>query len=116
MIDKDRFKPKTVYVTYIAATPEKVWQALTDPAFTRAYFSGFAVDVEPKTGGAFGCWRRTAAFTSKARSSNGGRRTACPAPGRSSGCRDSANCRPALVTYDVEQAGEAVRLVMTERS
>jgi len=32
VIDTTRFKPKTVYVTYIAATPEKVWQALTDSA------------------------------------------------------------------------------------
>ena len=32
MIDVSKFKPKTVYVTYIAATPEKVWQALTNPA------------------------------------------------------------------------------------
>src|SRR5437868_12344514 len=48
-----RFKPKTVYVTYIAATPEQVWQALTDPAFTRQYFFGFAIDVEPRTGGRF---------------------------------------------------------------
>ena len=32
---------------------EKVWQALTDPAFSRQYFFGFAVDVEPKAGGAF---------------------------------------------------------------
>ena len=31
-IDTAAFKPKTVYVTYIAATPDKVWQALTDPA------------------------------------------------------------------------------------
>ena len=53
MIDAAKFKPKTVYVIYIASTPEKVWQALTDPAFTRQYFFGFAVDVEPKVGGAF---------------------------------------------------------------
>ena len=32
------FKPKTIYVIYIAATPEKVWQALTDGAFTRRYW------------------------------------------------------------------------------
>ena len=37
MIDTARFKPKTVYVIYIASTPEKVWQALTDSAFTRQY-------------------------------------------------------------------------------
>ena len=53
MIDATKFKPKTVYVTYIAATPEKVWQALTDPAFTKQYFFGFAVDIEPRTGGRF---------------------------------------------------------------
>ena len=53
MVDVATFKPNTVYVTYIAASPEKVWQALTDPAFTRQYFGGFSIDVEPKTGGAF---------------------------------------------------------------
>jgi uncharacterized protein YndB with AHSA1/START domain len=45
MIDAAKFKPKTVYVTYIAGTPEKVWRALTDPAFTKQYFFGFSVDV-----------------------------------------------------------------------
>jgi len=31
-------KPNFVYVTYIDSTPEKVWQALTDGAFTRRYW------------------------------------------------------------------------------
>ena len=31
-------KPSFVYVTYIESTPEKVWQALTDSAFTRKYW------------------------------------------------------------------------------
>jgi uncharacterized protein YndB with AHSA1/START domain len=35
MVDATKFKPKTVYVTYIAAPAEKVWQALTDPAFSK---------------------------------------------------------------------------------
>jgi uncharacterized protein YndB with AHSA1/START domain len=47
------FKPKTVYVSYIAATPEKVWQALTSSEFTRKYFWDCTVDIEPKAGGAF---------------------------------------------------------------
>jgi uncharacterized protein YndB with AHSA1/START domain len=29
-----------VYVSYIRTTPEKLWDALTDPAFTRNYWSG----------------------------------------------------------------------------
>jgi uncharacterized protein YndB with AHSA1/START domain len=47
------FVPKTIYVTYIAAAPEKVWAALTDPAFTRQYFFGRAVELELKVGGTF---------------------------------------------------------------
>jgi uncharacterized protein YndB with AHSA1/START domain len=29
-----------VYVTYIRTTPEKLWKALTEPEFTRAYWVG----------------------------------------------------------------------------
>lgn len=31
-------KPAFVYVTYLHSTPEKVWQALTDPDMTTAYW------------------------------------------------------------------------------
>jgi DNA-binding transcriptional ArsR family regulator len=31
-------KPEFVYVTYIKTTPERLWQALTDSAFTRRYW------------------------------------------------------------------------------
>jgi len=53
MIDPGKFTPKTVYVIYIAAAPEKVWQALTSAEFTRQYFFGFAVEIEPCAGGRF---------------------------------------------------------------
>ena len=33
-----------VYVSYIRTTPEKLWQALTDPAFIRQYWFGMTVD------------------------------------------------------------------------
>jgi uncharacterized protein YndB with AHSA1/START domain/DNA-binding transcriptional ArsR family regulator len=32
-------KPKLVYVTYIASTPEQVWNALTDPELTAKYWN-----------------------------------------------------------------------------
>jgi uncharacterized protein YndB with AHSA1/START domain len=32
--------PEFVYVSYIETTPEKLWQALTDPAFTDRYWGG----------------------------------------------------------------------------
>ena len=34
----DQFKPLTVYTIYIASTPEKVWQALTDADLTAQYW------------------------------------------------------------------------------
>jgi len=43
---KDRF----VYVTYIRTTPEKLWDALTEPEFTRAYWSGTWHDTTWKPG------------------------------------------------------------------
>jgi uncharacterized protein YndB with AHSA1/START domain len=49
----DHFKPSIVYTIYIASTPEKVWEALTTPEFSRKYFSGNAVEVDLKIGGAF---------------------------------------------------------------
>jgi uncharacterized protein YndB with AHSA1/START domain len=42
--------PDTVYVTYIATTPERVWQALTSPEFTRQYFFGREVESDWKEG------------------------------------------------------------------
>jgi uncharacterized protein YndB with AHSA1/START domain/DNA-binding transcriptional ArsR family regulator len=33
-------KPSFVYTTYIKTTPERLWQALTDPAFTKRYWWG----------------------------------------------------------------------------
>jgi uncharacterized protein YndB with AHSA1/START domain len=40
----------TVYVTYIATTPEKLWAALTSSEFTRQYFFNRTVESDWKTG------------------------------------------------------------------
>ncbi|GII79350.1 ArsR family transcriptional regulator [Sphaerisporangium rufum] len=40
--------PTFVYTTYIRTTPQKLWQALTDPAFTRRYWATeFQTDWTP---------------------------------------------------------------------
>jgi uncharacterized protein YndB with AHSA1/START domain/DNA-binding transcriptional ArsR family regulator len=40
--------PAFVYTTFIATTPERLWQALTDPAFTRRYWGvTFETDWRP---------------------------------------------------------------------
>jgi len=40
----------TVYVTYIATTPEKLWAALTSSEFTRQYFFDHTVESDWKKG------------------------------------------------------------------
>jgi len=114
MVGVSQFKPKTVYVIYIAATPERVWQGLTDPAFTRQYFGGLAVDVEPRPGGAF------LMLYPDGRIHIAGEVVEWSPPRRFSctwvveGMPGFAELPACLVTYEIEQAGEAVRLTMTE--
>src|ERR671911_2092470 len=41
-------KPTFAYTTYIKTTPERLWQALTDPAFTSRYWGAtFETDWKP---------------------------------------------------------------------
>ncbi len=40
----------TVYITYIASTPERVWDALTASEFTRQYFFGRGVESDWRQG------------------------------------------------------------------
>ena len=43
-------KPIFVYVTYIAAPPEKVWQALTKADLSEQYWFGYRVEASGKAG------------------------------------------------------------------
>jgi DNA-binding transcriptional ArsR family regulator/uncharacterized protein YndB with AHSA1/START domain len=41
-------KPSVVYATYISTTPERLWQALTEPEFTKRYWeTSFITDWAP---------------------------------------------------------------------
>ena len=112
--DAARYRPKTVYAIYIAATPEQVWQALTDPAFARQYFGGLAVDVEPRTGGTFRLLHPDGRvhIAGEVIEWSPPRRFACTWVVE--GMEEFGELPPCLVTYDIEQAGDSVRLTMTE--
>jgi uncharacterized protein YndB with AHSA1/START domain len=113
-MDISQFKPTTVYTIYIAATPEAVWQALTSAEFSRKYFFGNAVEVDLKVGGAY-----------VVRPPDGsvhisGEVVECTPP-RKLTVTFNVNwpalvekLGPTLVSYEIEPAGDAVRLTMTE--
>jgi uncharacterized protein YndB with AHSA1/START domain/DNA-binding transcriptional ArsR family regulator len=49
--DQHMDKPSFVYTSYIHTTPERLWQALTDPAFTERYW-GVTLESDWSTGSA----------------------------------------------------------------
>ena len=108
------FKPKTVYVSYIASTPEKVWAALTQPEFTRQYFFGRTVELEPKVGGTF------ILRMPDGRVDVQGRVVAHDPPRklavtwRVEWIEEMRKLPECLVTYEVEALDGAVRLTMSE--
>jgi len=113
-MDIGRFKPSLVYTIYIAATPAKVWQALTSAEFSRQYFFGNSVEIEQRVGGAF------IVRTGDGALHISGEVIECE-PERKLTVTFNVNW-PALieklgqtlVTYQIEQAGDAVRLTLTQ--
>jgi uncharacterized protein YndB with AHSA1/START domain len=45
-MDTSTANPSFVYVTYIATTPEKLRQALTDGVFTQQYWAGTSIESD----------------------------------------------------------------------
>ena len=90
-----------------------MWEALTTAEFSRQYFSGNAVEVDLKVGGAF-----------IVRTPDGslhitGEVIECDPPSRLTVTFNVnwpaliEKLGPTLVTYEIEPAGDAVRLTMT---
>jgi uncharacterized protein YndB with AHSA1/START domain len=108
------FKPSTIYTIYIAATPERVWDALTTAEFSRKYFFGFGVETEPKAGGSFIVRAPDGSVHI------GGEVIECVRPKKLTitwnvnwpGLVEKLGVT--LVSYEIEPAGAAVRLTMTE--
>jgi uncharacterized protein YndB with AHSA1/START domain len=110
----DNFRPAIVYTIFIASTPEQVWQALTTAEYSRKYFFGFAVEAELTAGGAFIVRAPDGSVHI------GGEVIECDPP-RKLTITWNVNwpdlvekLGQTLVTYEIERAGDAVRLTMTE--
>jgi len=113
-MDIAQFKPATVYTIYIAAPAEKVWEALTSAEFSRQYFFGNAVEIEQKVGGNYIVRQPDGALHIS------GEVVECDPP-RKLAFTFNVNwpaliekLGPTLISYEIEPAGGAVRLTMTE--
>jgi len=107
-------KPSFVYVTYIAAPAEKVWRALTEGEFTRQYFFGRRIESDWKVGAAW------ALMMEDGRVDSGGKVLECDPPRRLAiswrveWLEEFRKLPEAVVTFDIEPLGEAVRLTVTQ--
>jgi uncharacterized protein YndB with AHSA1/START domain len=110
----EKFKPAIVYTIYIASTPEKVWQALTSAEFSRKYFFGNSVEVDLRVGGAFIVRTPDGALHIS------GEVIECDPPKKLSVTFNVnwpeliEKLGPTLVTYEIEQSGESVKLTLIQ--
>ena len=113
-MDITKFKPATVYTIYIASTPEKVWEALTSAELSPKYFFGNSVEIEQRVGGAYIVRTPDGALHIS------GEVMECDPPRRLSVTFNVnwpaliEKLGPTLVLYEIEPAGDAVRLTLTE--
>ncbi|MGA7804805.1 SRPBCC family protein [Bradyrhizobium sp.] len=113
-MDTNQFKPATVYTIYIAATPEKVWEALTSAEHSGKYFFGNTVEVDLRVGGAYIVRTPGGALHIS------GEVIECERPKKLTVTFNVnwpeliEKLGPTLVTYEIEPAGDAVRLTMIE--
>lgn len=113
-MDISAYRPDTVYTIFIASTPERVFEALTSAHFSKQYFFGFAIECELKTGGAFIVRAPDGSVHI------GGEVIACDPP-RKLAVTWNVNwpglvekLGQTVVTYDIAQMGDSLRLTMTE--
>jgi uncharacterized protein YndB with AHSA1/START domain len=102
-------KPEFVYVIYIASTPEKVFEALTDAKMSELYWHGNVVESDWKVGSPFRIRlpHRDHDVTGEVLEYDPPRRLAYsflhdPAEGE----------KPSRVTFDLERQRDQVRLTM----
>jgi len=113
-MDIAKFKPATVYTIYIASTPEKVWEALTSAEFSKQYFFGNTVEIEQKVGGRYIVRQPDGSLHIS------GEVAECDPPRKLTFTFNVdwpdliEKLGPTLVSYEIEPAGDAVRLTMTE--
>lgn len=115
MADPELTTESTVYVIYIAAAPQKVWDAITSSEFTTQYFFGRQVESDWKQGSPWNLRRPdgTVDVHGEVRESRPPQKLVVS--WLVDGPAEFKNLPECIVTYDIEPVGDkVVRLTMTE--
>jgi len=113
MAESNGAESQFVYVTFIRTTPEKLWQALIEPQFTRQFWHNTVQECEWKPGAS---WRLK---TPDGRVADSGEVVEIE-PGRKLVLTWLHHLHPAAnaegysrMTYEIEPKGETVKLTVT---
>jgi uncharacterized protein YndB with AHSA1/START domain len=104
-------RPEFIYISYIETTPEKLWEALTNSAFTERYWWGTKVVSDWKVGSAVALkWRAKVTDTGVIVEADPPRRLSYTWSNISEEFR---NERPSRVTFALKRYGKLVKLTLT---
>jgi len=106
--------PDTVYVIYIAAAPEKVWAALTEPDMTSQYFFGLRIEADCRVGGLVRYVRPDGVLDISGRVLRCERPQVLSFTWRVESDASARKLPDSLVTFEIEPLGGAVRLTLKE--
>lgn len=105
--------PDLVYVTYIRAAPQRIWDALTRSELTQQFFFGRTVESDWRRGSA---WRMLQPDGSPDVS---GDVLESDPPRRlklSWRVEWAGQLEPAIITYDIEPVGDVAKLTLTQHT
>jgi len=114
--DERIIPPDLVYITFIRATPQKVWDALTKSEFTKLFFFGRTIESDWKQGSR---WRLV---MEDGRTDVEGEVLESDPPRilkvswRVDWLEETRALEPAVVTYEIETIGDAVKLTLTQHN
>jgi uncharacterized protein YndB with AHSA1/START domain/DNA-binding transcriptional ArsR family regulator len=104
--------PKHIYEVYIRTTPERLWQAITDPSFTKQYFYDQSVESSWKPGADYthrspdGTIRIQGKIVEIERPYRLVQTFACPFK------EETRMDRPSRVTWTIEKKGDVCKLTL----
>jgi uncharacterized protein YndB with AHSA1/START domain len=108
--------PDLIYIFFIRTTPQRVWDALTRSEFTTKFFFGRTVESDWKPGSPWRLVMPDGALdvTGEVLVSDPPRRLQLS--WTVAWLNEPDPPKPAIITYDIEPAGDAVKLTMTQHA
>jgi len=108
--------PKFVYVTYIRATPEAIWDALTRPEIQRQFWYGVHQESEWKTGASWTMYMPDGRVADQGEILEAERPRKIVIKWRNEFRPELKDCGDTRCTYEIVPAGEVTKLTIVHEA